>query len=65
MTIDLLRSFDMAPQLESIAGLSGMKVFRFVRLTRILKTMQFARVLRMVMALRRGRRADVRKDEKG
>ncbi|CAJ1351995.1 unnamed protein product [Effrenium voratum] len=38
--------------LESIAGISNMKSFRIIRLTRLLKTAQFIRIFRFVMALR-------------
>lgn len=38
--------------LESIAGLSNVKSFRIIRLTRLLKTAQFIRIFRFVMALR-------------
>mmetsp|Transcript_27529 Transcript_27529/g.64164 ORF Transcript_27529/g.64164 Transcript_27529/m.64164 type:complete len:587 (+) Transcript_27529:42-1802(+) len=38
--------------LESIPGISNMKSFRIIRLTRLLKTAQFVRIFRFVMALR-------------
>mmetsp|Transcript_23564 Transcript_23564/g.54738 ORF Transcript_23564/g.54738 Transcript_23564/m.54738 type:complete len:579 (-) Transcript_23564:257-1993(-) len=39
-------------ELESIAGVSGLKSFRIVRLSRILKTAQFIRIFQFVIALR-------------
>ncbi|CAE7037917.1 unnamed protein product [Symbiodinium natans] len=38
--------------LDTISGLTNMKSFRIIRLTRLLKTVQFVRIFRFVMALR-------------
>eukprot|EP00913_Durusdinium_trenchii_P011867 g11146.t1 len=52
VTLDILQMCNLAGDAESIAGITGLKVFRFIRVTRILKTIQFVRILRFFMALR-------------
>ncbi|OLP87955.1 Voltage-dependent L-type calcium channel subunit alpha-1F [Symbiodinium microadriaticum] len=53
VALDVIQYFYQSQgDLEAIPGISNMKSFRIIRLTRLLKTAQFVRIFRFVMALR-------------
>eukprot|EP00439_Symbiodinium_sp_Y106_P017141 s1087_g2.t1 len=53
VALDVVQFFYQSQgDLEAIPGISNMKSFRIIRLTRLLKTAQFVRIFRFVMALR-------------
>jgi len=53
VAVDVVQAiYEGQGQIDTISGLTNMKSFRIIRLTRLLKTVQFVRIFRFVMALR-------------